>query len=99
MSASSFTDASSSGPDSSQRRTSFQRSGVSLKYAQVLARHSDPKLTQNRYTHARLAELGEAVGGIDVVANRAALPLSWSCAPLTHNAGIANRAISSSGSA
>ncbi|MGL4463839.1 MAG: tyrosine-type recombinase/integrase [Planctomycetia bacterium] len=37
------------------------RSGVPLALAQKLARHSDPKLTANRYTHLGLDELSAAV--------------------------------------
>jgi hypothetical protein len=42
--------------------TLLQQMGVSAKKAQALARHSDVNLTLRRYTHASLAELGEAVG-------------------------------------
>jgi integrase len=38
------------------------RSGVTVKQAQKLARHSTPELTIGRYAHAELLELGEAVG-------------------------------------
>ena len=41
--------------------TLLELSGVSPKHAQVLARHSDIRLTMDRYTHARLADLGASV--------------------------------------
>jgi len=37
------------------------RSGVSLMMAQKLARHSDPRLTANRYTHLNLDEKANAI--------------------------------------
>lgn len=36
--------------------------GATVKEAQVLARHSDPKLTIGLYSHAQLGALGETVG-------------------------------------
>jgi integrase len=41
--------------------TLLERSGVSVKHAMELARHSDIRLTMNRYTHAALYDLGAAV--------------------------------------
>ena len=41
--------------------TQLGRSGVSLVEAQKLARHSDPKLTANHYTHLSLHDLTSAV--------------------------------------
>jgi excisionase family DNA binding protein len=42
--------------------STLARSGLTVKQAQKLARHSTPELTIGRYAHAELAELGEAVG-------------------------------------
>jgi integrase len=42
--------------------TLLQQMRATAKQAQTLARHSDVNLTLRRYTHASLAELGEAVG-------------------------------------
>jgi hypothetical protein len=47
------------------------RSGLSVKQAQKLARHSTPELTIGRYTHAELVELGEAVGKLPAITARA----------------------------
>jgi hypothetical protein len=44
--------------------THLERSGVSPKLAQELARHSDIRLTMNVYTHARLHDLAGAVEGL-----------------------------------
>jgi integrase len=44
--------------------TLLERSGVSPKLAQELARHSDIRLTMNVYTHARLHDLVGAVEGL-----------------------------------
>ena len=44
--------------------TMLERSGVSPKLAQELARHSDIRLTMNVYTHARLHDLSGAVEGL-----------------------------------
>jgi len=44
--------------------TLLERSGVSPKLAQELARHSDIRLTMNVYTHARLHDLAGAVDGL-----------------------------------
>jgi integrase len=44
--------------------TLLERSGVSPKLAQELARHSDIRLTLNVYTHARLYDLAGAVEGL-----------------------------------
>ena len=41
--------------------TQLGRSGVSLVEAQKLARHCDPKLTANHYTHLSLHDLASAV--------------------------------------
>jgi integrase len=41
--------------------TSLERAGVSIKTAMMLARHSDPKLTLNVYTHRGLVDLAAAV--------------------------------------
>ena len=41
--------------------TSLEEAGLSVKEAQVLARHSDPKLTLARYTHKSLSDLGAKV--------------------------------------
>lgn len=46
--------------------TSLERAGLSVKQAQTLARHADPKLTLARYTHATLADLGAAVGRVEL---------------------------------
>jgi hypothetical protein len=44
--------------------TMLERSGASPKAAQALARHSDIRLTMNRYTHADQAALARAVNGL-----------------------------------
>src|SRR2546421_12476457 len=44
--------------------TLLERSGVSPKLAQELARHSDIRLTMNVYTHTRLHDLAGAVEGL-----------------------------------
>src|SRR5439155_4976937 len=44
--------------------TLLERSGVSPKMAQKLARHSDIRLTMNVYTHAQLHDLAGAVEGL-----------------------------------
>jgi integrase len=44
--------------------TLLERSGVSPKLAQELARHSDIRLTMNVYAHARLHDLASAVEGL-----------------------------------
>src|SRR5262249_47036184 len=44
--------------------TLLERSGVTPKLAQELARHSDIRLTMNVYTHARLHDLAGAVEGL-----------------------------------
>jgi integrase len=47
--------------------TLLERSGVSPKLAQELARHSDIRLTMNVYTHARLHDLAGAVEGLPAI--------------------------------
>jgi integrase len=49
--------------------TSLESARLSVKTAQELARHSDPKLTLNRYTHKTLFDLGAAVGQLEPVPN------------------------------
>ncbi len=44
--------------------TRLVNSGVSVKVAQELARHSDPKLTIGRYAHARLTDLSAALDAL-----------------------------------
>src|SRR5438094_1044587 len=44
--------------------TLLERSGVSPKLAQELARHSDIRLTMNVYTHTGLYDLGSAVASL-----------------------------------
>jgi integrase len=44
--------------------TLLSRSGVSPKHAQELARHSDPKLTMNVYTHLELYDLSDAINDL-----------------------------------
>ena len=44
--------------------TLLGRQGVPLTIAQKLARHSDPRLTANRYTHLELREKEEAIHGL-----------------------------------
>jgi integrase len=48
------------------------RSGVTVKQAQKLARHSTAELTIGRYAHAELRELGEAVGRLPALTAPAA---------------------------
>ncbi len=61
--------------------TLLERAGASVKTAQALGRHSDPRLTMNRYAHADQAALAAAVdrlplpGSGDVVLPP--LPSSW----------------------
>jgi integrase len=50
--------------------TTLALSGVPLTVAQKLARHSDPRLTANTYTHLGLADLGRAVESLPAVALR-----------------------------
>src|SRR5262249_50648953 len=45
----------------------LERSGVSPKQAQELARHSDIRLTMNVYTHAGLYDLGSAVASLPAI--------------------------------
>jgi integrase len=47
--------------------TLLERSGVSPKLAQELARHSDIRLTMNVYTHAGLYDLAAAVAGLPAI--------------------------------
>ena len=47
--------------------SNLSRAGVSLVTAQKLARHSDPKLTANRYTHLGLETEAAAIGSLPVV--------------------------------
>jgi hypothetical protein len=49
----------------------LERNGVSIKQAQVLARHPDPKLTIGRYSHATLTELGNALGRLPALTEAA----------------------------
>lgn len=42
--------------------SNLSRAGVPLAMAQKLARHSDPRLTANRYTHLELDEKAKAIG-------------------------------------
>ena len=42
--------------------TELGRQGVSLQEAQKLARHSDPRLTANHYTHLSVHDLSRSVG-------------------------------------
>jgi integrase len=49
--------------------TLLERAGASPKTAQTLGRHSDPRLTMNRYTHADLAALGVAVDRLPLPGN------------------------------
>jgi hypothetical protein len=44
--------------------TLLERSGVSPKLAQELARHSDMRLTMNVYTHTRREDLATAIDGL-----------------------------------
>lgn len=53
----------------------MDRAGLSIKQAQTLARHSDPKLTIGRYTHSSLAELGEAVERLPIIGVREVAPM------------------------
>src|SRR5262249_14971946 len=46
------------------------RAGVSLKQAMQLARHSDPKLTMNRYGRAQAHELAAVVRNLPIVNGR-----------------------------
>ncbi len=41
--------------------TNLSKAGVALKTAQTLARHSDPRLTMNIYTHSNVQDQAEAV--------------------------------------
>ena len=54
--------------------TLLERSGVSPKLAQELARHSDIRLTMNVYTHARLHDLAGAVDGLPALLPSTAEP-------------------------
>ncbi len=59
--------------------TSLGRAGVPLVTAQKLARHSDPKLTANVYTHLAMVDLAAAVESLPIRLKPLALPLA-----LTH---------------
>jgi integrase len=50
----------------------MDQSNLSVKQAQALARHSDPRLTVGRYSHASLTELGAAVDRLPLVGAEAA---------------------------
>jgi len=54
--------------------TMMERCGITPKAAQELARHSDVRLTLDRYTHANLAALGEAVNRLALPGNNPAQP-------------------------
>jgi integrase len=56
--------------------TRLEQSGVTIKQAQALARHSDPRLTIGRYSHATLAELGAALGKLPPLTSPEAAPSS-----------------------
>ena len=47
--------------------SNLSRAGVSLATAQKLARHSDPKLTANRYTHLGLDVEARAIASLPMV--------------------------------
>jgi integrase len=49
--------------------TMLERSGVTPKVAQALARHSDVRMTLNRYTHADQASMARAVNGLGLPAS------------------------------
>lgn len=44
--------------------TNLAKAGTALKTTMDLARHSDPKLTMDRYSHTRLADRAEALEGL-----------------------------------
>ena len=44
--------------------TNLGRAGIPLATAQKLARHSDPKLTSNVYTHLELSDKAKAIGSL-----------------------------------
>lgn len=48
--------------------TNLGRAGVSLAMAQKLARHSDPRLTANIYTHLELVEQADAISQLPALA-------------------------------
>jgi integrase len=54
--------------------TSLEAAGVSVKTAQVLARHSDVRLTLDRYTHKTLHDLGAAVEQLPPVVRQLGAP-------------------------
>jgi hypothetical protein len=52
----------------------LDRAGVSAKTAQALARHSDVRMTLNRYTHADQASMARAVNGLGLPGIGSTLP-------------------------
>jgi hypothetical protein len=56
----------------------MERSGFTIKQAQALARHSDPRLTLGRYAHANLTELSAALGKLPVLTTGADAPAALS---------------------
>lgn len=56
--------------------TALAASGAGAKALQTLARHSDPRLTLNLYTHARSAELVETVERLQVPGSGPKSPLA-----------------------
>lgn len=49
--------------------TNLVASGVSVKFAQTLARHSTPTLTIGRYAHAAQSDLSTALEGLPILVN------------------------------
>lgn len=58
--------------------TDLGRAGVPLTTAQKLARHSDPNLTANLYTHLQSADLASAVGQLSAPSQSAGTPAGTS---------------------
>ena len=68
-------------------------SGVPLSVAQKLARHSDPRLTANRYTHVELNEQAQAIDQLPDVPGSEFLVTGM----VTGESGILGHLVSSNG--
>jgi len=82
--------------------TLVAQSGATMKEAQVLMRHSDPKLTANVYAHVGLFDTAGALAGVNLPklgdqvqmatgTNSAILPDCWKTVGETSNAQVDNQ--------
>jgi len=80
--------------------SSLSRGGVALAMAQKLARHSDPRLTSNRYTHLELKEKSAAMASLPTPPAHSPRPgvstgaESLVAVPVAENADFASHALS-----